>query len=100
MSASKFVINKIVEEGYHTFIHGTAPTSEPTQVAAYYDSGSGGWKSLGSYLNYDTQNFTMQATNTPSGGGTFPVVVCQESDGLPPNSSSSVPYTFKFTDFG
>ncbi|MBL0795292.1 hypothetical protein [Pseudomonas sp. B7] len=100
MSGSKFVINKIEEVGYHTFIHGIAPTSEPTQIEAYYLSGSGTWESLGSHLNYETQNFNMQATNTPSGGGTFPVVVCQESDGLPPNPSSSDYYLFEFTDFG
>lgn len=99
MASSKFVIRAIEQMGYHTFIEATAPTSEFTEVEAYYNSGSNGWKSLGIYQNYETSEFTMQAINTPASGGGFPVVVCRQDDGPPPNASSSDLYFFEFPNF-
>ncbi|MGF6708973.1 hypothetical protein [Pseudomonas frederiksbergensis] len=96
MADSKIVITKIENLGYPVFIHGKAPINQ--KIAAYYEK-AGQWLPLGTYVNQETNEFKMQASNTPS-KGRFDVVVCLDRDGGPPNASCSDRYSYDFPDNG
>lgn len=98
MANGKFLIKSIEQKGYDTYLTGVAPTADFVEVAIYCKTPNT-WELLTTYQNYETREFTT-LTKSPTVPGTFPVVICDKKDGVPPNESSSNEVLHTYPDFG
>lgn len=99
MAAGKFVISSIEQMGFNTYLTGLAPTTDFVEVAIYCKTPMSTWELVSTYQNYETREFRT-LINSPTVPGPTSVVICDKTDGVPPNQSSSNEFPHTFPDFG